>query len=984
MFFLNKKRFSFIVSATTLLVTACMVMSSCQKKTPTLDEKPKYDAGVIKGTQIGNYPVNNDSSLSKSFAYANSIANRVQGFYTNGSRTSYALQNTTMSLVHRLSGSGKLLLSSISNANGVPYATETLDVYIKDASGNVFYSGNSVDSGRVNTTRLGYYYYETHIRDLSFNKDNYKTEFLKSTEIKLGSNWITNQMSKPVVKDGVLSVTVENSYDPYVFVNDINVPADDYNAIAIEMKAMGNSYSGELYFYTAKTQGFNGNQRTSFRITSDGEYHQYIIDLSSLGANAENLRGVRFDIGSAIGDKFDIKSVKAVKVKTETIDYKVDKTFHIYSDKLHQEYSLKKLAEGKNFDYKEFGVELKIPTDKITDTKIKYAQDGVTLEYAAVIVKDAGVIGFIVPKDGTSYTVTINEENGFTVLRQYCDKSVLGSRLYNDETQNFDGIEAAAYEEHNPITAINVKSTKAVNAEFSKYDPIRGAYKFTCKGSDFNKAYYSQPDFYYTSDISVKNDTSTDRKIYALMASSTGALECAAVSDTDGNLIPIPTQVGKNFQGEIEEPFYDPQDFAYGESIIPLAISAGQTLNYSLHHLYQNWGKFPLKQISSIQFHVSYYHLSTGVTESNCIAPYYVYGKDLWTLPDFRGCSGTMWSGQPQFNSVGRLRFMSYLNDANTIGTEYTGTEIRSSGPTYADMDYKYISDCGSYEYTLRHVEFPQNDENRTYYTMSLKFLKDLTIKDVKNNLTLFSFDGRSEAFGLVGHTDENGVSVSKEVTKTDGFSENINIGNKAPYFTYYGLDNSSSAIMNFAYIMKDYDITIAGKPWNGNFVFRNSFKGGLNYGDLSLLEDDVSFKAGDTINIDFILLPWGTGEDTTCENVEYVRQDSVFNPVKLEALTGELVADAYIPQIKAENNKAEFKLLGGRNRITVKIDGMTTIKGISVQESVNGEWKAYEFQNNNYDGYQIEYKEDGTYSYSFVVEMDENGSERVFNVIAK
>lgn len=984
MFFFNKKNLYYFLSATTLLVTACMVMSSCNQTPQIIDDKPKYEAGVIKGTQIGNYPVNNDSSMSKSFAYANSIANKVQGFYTNGARTSYALQNTTMSLVHKLNGGGKLLPSSISNAKGVPYATDTLDVYLKDDSGNIFYAGNSVDSGRVNTTRLGYYYYEAHVRDLAFEKDNKKTEFQKSKDIPLNQKWSTHQMTNPVVKDGVLSVTVENSYDPYTFINDINVPAGEYNAIAIEMKTTGSTYSGDLYFYTSKTLGFNGNQRTSFRITPDGEYHEYIIDLSSIEDNTSALCGIRFDIGSAIGDKFEIKSVKAVKVSTETIDYKVDKTFHVYSDKMHQEYSLKKLAGGENFDYTEFGVELKIPSDKVVDSKIKYAADAVSLEYAAVIVKDAGVIGFIVPKDGTSYSMTISEENGFTVLRQYCEKGLLASRIYNDDTQSYDGIETATYEEHNPLTEINIESDKAVGAKFSKYDPIRGAYTFKCKGSDFNKAYYSQPDFYYTSDICVKNNTDKDRKLYVLMVSNSGALECAAVSDSDGNLVPIPTQVSKNFQGEIEEPFYDPKDLGYGESIIPLDIDAGQTLDYSLHHLYQNWGKFPLKQISSIQFHVSYYHLSTGVTESNCIAPYFVYGKDLWTLPDFRGCSGDMWTGQPQFNSVGRLRFMSYLHNGEKIGTEYTGTEIRSSGPTYADMDYKYISDCGSYEYTLRHVEFPQNDENRTYYTMSLKFLKDLTVKDVKNNFTLFSFDGRSEAFGLVGYTDENGASVSKNVTKTDGFSENINIGNKTPYFTYYGLDNSSSAIMNFAYIMKDYDITIGGKQWDGNFVFRNSFKGGLNYGDLSLLEGDVTFKAGDTINIDFILLPWGTGDDTTCENVEYVRQDSVFNPVKIEALTGKIVADEYIPIVKSEGNKAEFKLSGGRNRITVKVDGMTSINGISVQESVNGEWKDYEFQNNNYDGYQIEYKEDGTYTYSFVVEMDTNGSERAFKVIAK
>ena len=119
----------------------------------------------------------------------------------------------------------------------------------------------------------------------------------------------------------------------------------------------------------------------------------------------------------------------------------------------------------------------------------------------------------------------------------------------------------------------------------------------------------------------------------------------------------------------------------YGDTIFPLRFKENEESQFTVLNLYQNWGKYPLKQLSWIQFHVSYYHLSTGVTESNCIAPYYVYGKDGWTLPDFRGASGIMWSGQPQFNSVGRLYFLSYINSkGKKVMTEYTDSYIRSSG----------------------------------------------------------------------------------------------------------------------------------------------------------------------------------------------------------------------------------------------------------------------------------------------------------------
>ena len=76
----KKNRISVIAASITLLAGFCVGISACQKITPTIDNTPKYDVGIIKGTQIGSYPVNKDSSLSQTFAYANSIANRVQGF----------------------------------------------------------------------------------------------------------------------------------------------------------------------------------------------------------------------------------------------------------------------------------------------------------------------------------------------------------------------------------------------------------------------------------------------------------------------------------------------------------------------------------------------------------------------------------------------------------------------------------------------------------------------------------------------------------------------------------------------------------------------------------------------------------------------------------------------------------------------------------------------------------------------------------------
>ena len=62
----------------------------------------------------------------------------------------------------------------------------------------------------------------------------------------------------------------------------------------------------------------------------------------------------------------------------------------------------------------------------------------------------------------------------------------------------------------------------------------------------------------------------------------------------------------------------------------------------------------------------------------------------------------------------------------------------------------------------------------------------------------------------------------------------------------------------------------------------------------------------------------------------------------------------------------------------------MTSISGIAVQELQDGAWKEYVFQYEDFDGYQILYNEDGTYSYVFIVEMDDEGTSRTFRVTEK
>ena len=86
----------------------------------------------------------------------------------------------------------------------------------------------------------------------------------------------------------------------------------------------------------------------------------------------------------------------------------------------------------------------------------------------------------------------------------------------------------------------------------------------------------------------------------------------------------------------------------------------------------------------------------------------------------------------------------------------------------------------------------------------------------------------------------------------------------------------------------------------------------------------------------------------------------------------GTLLPDVYMPLITAENQTAEFTLSGADNRMTVRVFGFEGYEKPIIEEYVNGAWVAYDTasEKNKYDGYMVHYDGDGTYSFSFVVDM--------------
>ena len=95
-------------------------------------------------------------------------------------------------------------------------------------------------------------------------------------------------------------------------------------------------------------------------------------------------------------------------------------------------------------------------------------------------------------------------------------------RLYTDTTDNFDGIKKAAGEEYK-ISQITIYNEDSGSVAMG-YNKKIGAYEILMDGTDFNTAYYDNPQKHFKAYISAENKYD-DRNIYIKTISYTGALE---------------------------------------------------------------------------------------------------------------------------------------------------------------------------------------------------------------------------------------------------------------------------------------------------------------------------------------------------------------------------------------------------------------------------------------------------------------------------
>ncbi len=955
------------------------------KATDPDDETPAYN---LAGT------------FGESVKYAQAMKDGVQAGYTNGNRVGFTMTNLNMAITADLTGKSNKQISALVNEYGVPYLRDTMDIYAVTGDGSIFYGSESSVNGRVNIYRYGTYYYETHVLDTNFGASYVLDESVEGYDILSNvGNLSGNQLEDIKLEDNSISYTVTSSNDPYLNIStSLNIPTNKYNALLITMRAE-DATSAQLYFAAGSKSGIDGSQMVPFVVYPGEEFCTYIVRLDGVEDYTGTLKHLRLDCGAAAGEKVEITELKAVHVTGVPVPaIAVDRTLNTYSDKLNQVVNL--VMTDVVDDLSAYGMKTELDASRvkgfiIVDKNGEHRDTLENIDWVSVTcvgfdVDRAGVFGYVMTTHENSGSLKVTLEDGVYVIDQRVEaedsysaeqKVSFGHRLYTDSTHDFTSLLDAHDEEQHPLENVSVLST-GDNARTLGYDPLRGAYGFDINGMDFNQAYYDRPDKHFAINARLEGDDN-ERTVYVYGHALYGNLESAVVLDANKNLLPIAVEVCKNFKGENEEPLYDKGDMSYGEAYFPLVVKANETLDFSILHLYQNWGKHPLKQVSSIQFIAPYYHLSTGATETNCIAPYYVYGKDRWTLPDFRSMSAPLWSGQPQHTSAGRLYFLEYVTaEGEEVYSESTIDIVEAYGPVYADVWMSYISDDGKIKVDYRHLEMPQTDENRTCYEIRMTVLEDIEIENFKDDFSIFSMDGRAVTYETVSYLDENNKPVITEPNLRNNRADYHKLGMESPFFAYSYCSESNDYV-NMAVVVKDWDIVIGGEKYTDHLIFRDIGRDGLNDGTLTLNLEKVTLKAGDSININMILLPWGSQKtaDTDISNVLQVRQDTCLDPFKAEVAVGESIPDCYMPKIKAQNNTAEFTVSGGHNNMVVRVYGFDGWEKPTIEEKVNGQWVTYDVASvNGYDGYMVFYDGDGTCSYAFVIPMD-NGGERTFRV---
>ena len=226
----------------------------------------------------------------------------------------FELRNENMSLVYNLTEAGNKQVKGLYNADGKAYFNDTMNVYVVNSAGYEFSSAHSLSNGRMNSNRIGYYYYDFRFCDQVFINPNavkIEEEISDYYDILAKSGkWNGNDVTKITNKNGVLSFVVTNANDPYVHCT-TNFKTADYDTIQITIKSE-TSTSGMFYIAAGSHDWFNAEQHVGFKFTS-GDWVTVVVPISVVSDYTGSVKGFRIDVGDT-DETIQVKEIKAMKL----------------------------------------------------------------------------------------------------------------------------------------------------------------------------------------------------------------------------------------------------------------------------------------------------------------------------------------------------------------------------------------------------------------------------------------------------------------------------------------------------------------------------------------------------------------------------------------------------------------------------------------------------------------------------------------------
>lgn len=523
-------------------------------------------------------------------------------------------------------------------------------------------------------------------------------------------------------------------------------------------------------------------------------------------------------------------------------------------------------------------------------------------------------------------------------------------------------------EEFDPLPA---KAVTVTGGRWLGYDAPSGLYEIAAESGNpaafsFEES-FTNPGRHLAADLRLKNGA---RPRHLLIKSRTGIgnLEAAALTDPYGFPLPVPVQVSKNFAGEREEP----DDTAFGDAYFPLSLSPGEDRAFRLLHLNQNWGRHPLKQVSSIRFFNVYWHLSTGASETTCFTHNWMeIGRSgILHVPDFRPLSGPFWPGQPQHHCLQWPGFLQYNDRKGRL--VYERTDFESISPNLARFTMRFHTSDDAATARLSVMEIPQRDEARTFVRLRYDWQKAVTIEgDARLNFRWLSvFEKRLPETLL--WTDAAETTRTLPVTATDApLLRGEPLAARSPFVASHARDrkiaqeqekgDADADNYHCLVLVRGFRARLGGRDFDRAAVSAQFGERDGSYW-LTVPAQTLILQPGDFVEADVMLMPHA---EPTPPAVKPERERSerfgAGIPVLEEVALGTKLSD-FPAVVRAKDEAALVTMTGGFDYMPLIVEGFSGW-GVPLL------WRGTVWQDpqvHGGDGYQVE--PDGRGGYRFVL----------------